>query len=90
LPQASGSGATALGIPLIELDVAAATKGVINRLYTRGFLEFSKDPDDCRCRVVTLTKSGRRITEAAVESAVQIAKETLSPEHSRRGRNHEL
>jgi MarR family transcriptional regulator, lower aerobic nicotinate degradation pathway regulator len=89
LPQASASGAASLGIPLIELDVAA-TKGVINRLYTRGFLEFRQDPDDCRCRVVTLTKSGRRITEAAVESAVQIAKETLSPEHSRRGRNHEL
>jgi hypothetical protein len=48
-------------------DAASGASATIERQsrHTPGFLEFRKDSDDCRRRMVTLTKSGRRITKAA-------------------------
>jgi len=63
---------------LIYLD-AATIKGVVDRLKARGFVTTSGDANDRRRRSVTLTATGRRITEAAVRTAAEITADTLKP-----------
>jgi MarR family transcriptional regulator, lower aerobic nicotinate degradation pathway regulator len=63
---------------LIYLD-AATIKGVVDRLRARGLVATAGDANDRRRRAVTLTPTGRRITEAAVLVAAQITAQTLAP-----------
>ena len=63
---------------LIYLD-AATIKGVVDRLLARGFVTTGHDPQDRRRRAVTLTPSGRRVTEAAIAVAAEITAQTLAP-----------
>jgi DNA-binding MarR family transcriptional regulator len=63
---------------LIYLD-AATTKGVVDRLETRGFISACPDPHDRRRRAIALTDAGRAATDAAVKVARQITQETLAP-----------
>ena len=62
---------------LIYLD-AATIKGVVDRLLARGFVTTGHDPQDRRRRAVTLTPSGRRVTEAAIAVAAEITAQTLA------------
>ncbi len=62
---------------LIYLD-AATIKGVVDRLLARGFVTAGHDPQDRRRRAVTLTPSGRRVTEAAIAVAAEITAQTLA------------
>src|SRR5581483_9094884 len=62
---------------LIYLD-AATIKGVVDRLLARGFVTTGHDPQDRRRRAVTLTPSGRRVTEAAIAVAAEITGQTLA------------
>ena len=63
---------------LIYLD-AATIKGVVDRLLARGLVTTGHDPQDRRRRAVTLTPSGRRVTEAAIAVAAEITAQTLAP-----------
>ena len=63
---------------LIYLD-AATIKGVVDRLRARGLVATTHDAKDRRRRAVTLTPTGRRVTEAAVVVAAQITAQTLAP-----------
>ncbi len=63
---------------LIYLD-AATIKGVVDRLHLRGFVTALSDPKDRRRRAVTLTESGRQVTEAATPCAAAITAATLTP-----------
>jgi MarR family transcriptional regulator, lower aerobic nicotinate degradation pathway regulator len=63
---------------LIYLD-AATIKGVVDRLHLRGFVTALSDPKDRRRRAVTLTESGRQVTEAATLRAAEITAATLTP-----------
>jgi MarR family transcriptional regulator, lower aerobic nicotinate degradation pathway regulator len=63
---------------LIYLD-AATIKGVVDRLHLRGFVTALSDPKDRRRRAVTLTESGRQVTEAATRCAAEITAATLTP-----------
>ena len=63
---------------LIAMDVATI-KGVIDRLTARGFTETSRDPDDGRRLVVSLTRAGQQLAEKAAPKAIAISKETLAP-----------
>jgi MarR family transcriptional regulator, lower aerobic nicotinate degradation pathway regulator len=62
---------------LIYLD-AATIKGVVDRLHARGLVTTGHDPQDRRRRAVTLTPSGRRVTEAAIAVAAEITAQTLA------------
>lgn len=62
----------------IYLD-AATIKGVVDRLAARGFVTALNDPKDRRRRAVTLTESGRRVTEAAQVVAADVSAATLAP-----------
>ena len=63
---------------LIYLD-AATIKGVVDRLRARGLVATAGDANDRRRRAVTLTPTGRRVTEAAIAVASQITAQTLAP-----------
>ena len=63
---------------LIYLD-AATIKGVIDRLTARGFVATGNDATDRRRLAVTLTDSGRAVTEAAIKVAAEITAATLAP-----------
>jgi DNA-binding MarR family transcriptional regulator len=63
---------------LIYLD-AATIKGVVDRLRARGLVATAGDANDRRRRAVTLTPTGRRITEGAIAVAAQITAQTLAP-----------
>src|SRR5215472_663771 len=63
---------------LIYLD-AATIKGVVDRLRARGLVATAGDANDRRRRAVTLTLTGRRVTEAAIAVAGQITAQTLAP-----------
>jgi DNA-binding MarR family transcriptional regulator len=63
---------------LIYLD-AATIKGVVDRLRARGLVATTHDAKDRRRRAVTLTPTGRRVTEAAIVVAAQITAQTLAP-----------
>jgi DNA-binding MarR family transcriptional regulator len=63
---------------LIYLD-AATIKGVVDRLRARGLVATAGDANDRRRHAVTLTPTGRRVTEAAIAVAAQITAQTLAP-----------
>jgi DNA-binding MarR family transcriptional regulator len=63
---------------LIYLD-AATIKGVVDRLYLRGFVTALNDPKDRRRRAVALTERGRTVTESAMAVASDITTATLGP-----------
>jgi DNA-binding MarR family transcriptional regulator len=63
---------------LIYLD-AATIKGVVDRLRARGLVVTANDARDRRRRAVTLTPTGRRVTEAATAVAAHITAQTLTP-----------
>ena len=58
---------------------AATIKGVVDRLRTRGLVRTTRDPDDGRLIVVSLTPEGRAVAERGVGIAARITRETLAP-----------
>lgn len=58
---------------------AATTKGVVDRLISRGLLRTERDPDDRRRHLVHLTAEGERMIRAAVTAAAEVSRETLAP-----------
>jgi len=58
---------------------AATIKGVIDRLFARGYIEANPHPEDGRLRLLTLTPLGRTTVEAALPPAAAITAETLAP-----------
>jgi DNA-binding MarR family transcriptional regulator len=63
---------------LTSMDVATI-KGVIDRLTARGLTETSRDPEDGRRLLVSLTRVGQQLAEKAAPNALAISKETLAP-----------
>lgn len=63
---------------LIAMD-AATMQGVIKRLDARGLIERRPDPDDRRRLVLSLSASGRRLIERAIEAGHEITRRTLAP-----------
>src|SRR5512135_2508215 len=63
---------------LTAMDVATI-KGVIDRLTARGPTETSRDSEDGRRLLVSLTRAGQQVAEKAVPNALAITKETLAP-----------
>ena len=63
---------------LIAMD-AATMQGVIKRLDARGLIERRPDPDDRRRLVLSLSASGRRLMEPAIEAGHEITRQTLAP-----------
>lgn len=62
----------------IALD-SASMVGVISRLRVRKFVTTSKDPEDKRRTVISLTQPGRQAIEAAIEKGIVANEITLSP-----------
>lgn len=62
----------------VGLD-AATTKGVVDRLLTRGLLRTRACPDDRRRLLVSLTGKGRTFIARCLPAALQISEETLAP-----------
>jgi DNA-binding MarR family transcriptional regulator len=58
---------------------AATVKGVIDRLTLRGLTESRSDAEDGRLTVVSLTREGKNLIEAAIPRAERISAETLKP-----------
>ncbi|TCS63284.1 MarR family winged helix-turn-helix transcriptional regulator [Primorskyibacter sedentarius] len=58
---------------------AATTKGVVDRLVTRGLIRTSPDPGDRRRHLVSLTPAGEALTDEAVRSASLVSEATLAP-----------
>lgn len=63
---------------LTAMDVATI-KGVIDRLTARGLTETSRDPEDGRRLLVSLTRAGQAMAEKAAPNALAITRETLAP-----------
>jgi MarR family transcriptional regulator, lower aerobic nicotinate degradation pathway regulator len=63
---------------LTAMDVATI-KGVIDRLSARGLTETSRDPQDGRRLLVSLTRSGQQLAEKTAPHGLAVSKETLSP-----------
>lgn len=63
---------------LTAMDVATI-KGVIDRLSARGLTETSRDLQDGRRLLVSLTKAGQQLAEKAAPNAIAISRETLAP-----------
>ena len=57
----------------------ATTKGVVDRLIARGLLKTEADPVDRRRHLVSLTADGVALIDAAVDAAIAVSAETLSP-----------
>ena len=57
----------------------ATIQGVIQRLQTRALIERRADPDDRRCTLLSLSETGRAITERAIERGKAITAATLEP-----------
>lgn len=58
---------------------AATIKGVIDRLSARGFVRTWPDANDRRRLRVDLTDRGKAVAEAAIQSAIDITRQTLAP-----------
>lgn len=58
---------------------AATTKGVVDRLISRGLLRRERDPDDRRRHLVHLTEAGDAMIRTAVTAAAEVSRETLAP-----------
>jgi len=63
---------------LIAMD-AATMQGVIKRLDGRGLIARRADPDDRRRLVLSLSASGRRLIDSAIEAGREITRLTLEP-----------
>ncbi|MEN3290389.1 MAG: MarR family transcriptional regulator, lower aerobic nicotinate degradation pathway regulator [Bradyrhizobium sp.] len=63
---------------LTAMDVATI-KGVIDRLTARGLTETSRDPQDGRRLLVSLTRAGQQLAEKTAPHGLAVSKETLSP-----------
>ena len=63
---------------LVAMDVAT-TKGVIDRLLKRGYIETRPDPDDRRRLLISLSRSGRAFYARNVETGLAVTEETLAP-----------
>lgn len=62
----------------VGLD-AATTKGVVDRLLTRGMLATRACPDDRRRLLVSLSSAGQAFIERCLPAAVEISEQTLAP-----------
>lgn len=62
---------------LVGMD-AATTKGVVDRLRTRGFVATMQSTTDRRRLEVSLTPEGRAFVDAMLPVAAEISQETLS------------
>ncbi len=62
---------------LTAMDIATI-KGVVDRLRQRGLVESSKDPNDARRQLITLTAQGKTVMEAALPEAVAVTEQTIS------------
>jgi len=63
---------------LIHMD-AATTKGVVNRLIDRGWLQSKPSQVDRRRLTISLTARGKEFIEYAVMAATQVSEDTLKP-----------
>lgn len=63
---------------LVAFD-QATIKGIVGRLESRGIVDLCPDPSDKRRRAVTLTANGHALAKAAIKTAKEITKGTLSP-----------
>lgn len=57
----------------------ATTKGVVDRLISRGLLRTSRDAGDRRRHLVSLTSEGQRLIADAQQAAAAVTDETLAP-----------
>ena len=64
-------------VRLIALD-SATINGVVNRMRSRGFLEFSEDPTDRRRQFIKLTDNGADLVSRAEAIGEGITAETLA------------
>ena len=62
---------------LVGMD-AATTKGVVDRLRGKGFVQSAPSRTDMRRLEISLTEAGAAFTDEAVEIAERITAETLS------------
>ncbi|MHA6346111.1 MarR family winged helix-turn-helix transcriptional regulator [Roseivivax sp. CAU 1761] len=62
---------------LVGMD-AATTKGVVDRLRGKGFVQSAPSRTDMRRLEISLTEAGTAFTDEAVEIAERITAETLS------------
>ncbi|WP_315706925.1 MULTISPECIES: MarR family winged helix-turn-helix transcriptional regulator [unclassified Bradyrhizobium] len=63
---------------LTAMDVATI-KGVIDRLTARGLTETTRDPQDGRRLLVSLTRAGQQLADKTAPLALAISRETLAP-----------
>jgi DNA-binding MarR family transcriptional regulator len=63
---------------LVYLDVAS-TKGVVERLRSKGFISLRNDPDDGRRHEITITPAGRKALRRAMPIGKEITERTLAP-----------
>ncbi|WP_315787740.1 MarR family winged helix-turn-helix transcriptional regulator, partial [Bradyrhizobium sp. SZCCHNR2011] len=54
-------------------------KGVIDRLTARGLTETTRDPQDGRRLLVSLTRAGQQLADKTAPLALAISRETLAP-----------
>ncbi|TYC61968.1 winged helix-turn-helix transcriptional regulator [Rhodobacterales bacterium] len=62
----------------VGLDVAT-TKGIVDRLSARGFLQARKDPDDKRRQQISLTPEGLAFFRKNAPLGIAVSTETLAP-----------
>lgn len=62
---------------LVGMD-AATTKGVVDRLRTKGFVSSAKSPVDMRRLEISLTDEGARFAAQAVRTAQDISRATAA------------
>ena len=60
------------------MDIATI-KGVVDRLFKRGLIEFKPDESDARLRLIGLTDEGRAFVDAHVAAGHALTAETLAP-----------
>ncbi|WP_127126815.1 MarR family winged helix-turn-helix transcriptional regulator [Georgenia sp. SYP-B2076] len=58
---------------------AATTKGIVERLYRRGFVETHDDPTDRRMKTIAITDEGRAVYRRAVRASRESSEEILAP-----------
>ncbi|PZP42701.1 MAG: MarR family transcriptional regulator [Azospirillum brasilense] len=57
----------------------ATIRGIVERLKARGLLAFSKDHDDARKVIYSLTADGARLVDAMITRATMITEQTFGP-----------
>ena len=62
----------------VSMD-AATTKGVVDRLIERGWLESQASDTDKRRRNITLTTHGRNFIDSAIKIATEVSANTMKP-----------